>query len=108
MRQGEVLVNGIRAGIITEEDNREYVFAYDAPYLLGKDNPPVSLTLPLRAEPYRSKVLFPFFFNLLSEGENRKIQSQLLRIDPNDDFGIMLATCGHDTIGAVTIKPIAL
>lgn len=106
MRQGEVFVNGIRAGIITEEDNREYVFVYDTPYVLGRDNLPVSLTLPLRTEPFRSKVLFPFFFNMLSEGENRKIQSQLFRIDPEDDFGIMLATCGHDTIGAVTVKPL--
>ena len=24
----------------------------------------------------------------------------------NDDFGIMLATAQHDTIGAVTVKPI--
>jgi HipA-like protein len=108
MRQGEVLINGIRAGVITEDDNKEYLFSYDTPYLLGTNNPPVSLTLPLRNEPYHSHVLFPFFFNLLSEGENRKIQSQLLRIDPEDDFGIMLRTCSHDTIGAVTIKPITL
>jgi HipA-like protein len=106
MRQGEVLVNGIRAGIITEEDNREYVFTYDAPYVLGENNQPICLTMPLRIEPYRSKVLFPFFFNMLSEGENREIQSQLLHIDKDDDFGIMLATCSHDTIGAVTVKPL--
>lgn len=106
MRQGEVFVNGIKAGVITEDDNREYTFVYDKPYLLGKKNHPVSLTLPLREEPYHSKVLFPFFFNMLSEGENRQVQSQLLRIDPEDDFGIMLATCSYDTIGAVTIKPI--
>ena len=43
---------------------------------------------------------------MLSEGENRQIQSQLLRIDPDDDFGILLATCSTDTIGAITVKPI--
>lgn len=43
---------------------------------------------------------------MLSEGENRQIQSQLLRIDPEDDFGIMLATCAYDTIGAITVKTI--
>ena len=36
---------------------------------------------------------------------NRQVQSMLHHIDENDDFGIMLATAGHDTIGAVTIKP---
>ena len=43
---------------------------------------------------------------MLSEGANRQVQSMLLHIDENDDFGIMLATAQCDTIGAVTIKPI--
>ena len=45
---------------------------------------------------------------MLSEGENRQVQSQILRIDADDDFGILLATAQTDTIGAVTIKPIAV
>lgn len=106
MRQCEVYLHGIRAGVLTEEDSGEYVFTYDKPYLLGDNNPPVSLTLPLREEPYRSPHLFSTFFNMLSEGENRQIQSQLLHIDADDDFGILLATCQNDTIGAVTVKPI--
>jgi serine/threonine-protein kinase HipA len=106
MRQCEVYVHGIKAGILTEDDSREYIFVYDKPYLLEEKNPPVSLTLPLREEPYRSPVLFPFFFAMLSEGENRQVQSQLLRIDADDDFGILLSTASYDTIGSVTIKPI--
>jgi serine/threonine-protein kinase HipA len=43
---------------------------------------------------------------MLSEGANRELQSTLLHIDENDDFGILLATAQNDTIGAVTIKPI--
>jgi len=43
---------------------------------------------------------------MLSEGENRKLQSQLLHVDAEDDFGILLATAHYDTIGAVTIKPV--
>lgn len=108
MRQCEVYVHGIRAGILTENDNREYVFTYDKSYLLEGKNPPVSLTLPLREEPYHSPYLFPFFFNMLSEGENRQIQSQLLHIDAEDDFGILLATAQYDTIGAVTVKPLEI
>lgn len=107
MRQCEVYVHGIKAGVLTENDDREYVFVYDEAYLLGEKNPPVSLTLPLREEPYQSPYLFPYFFNMLSEGENRQIQSQLLHIDAEDDFGILLATAQYDTIGAVTVKPIA-
>lgn len=106
MRSCEVYVHGIRAGLLTEEDNHEFTFSYDRAYLLSEDAQPASLTLPLRAEPYRSAFLFPAFSNILSEGENRQIQSQLLHIDPDDDFGILLHTCRFDTVGAITVKPI--
>ena len=105
MRQCEVYLHDIRAGLLTEEDNGEYVFAYDSPYVADK-MPPVSPTMPLREEPYRSPYLFAVFFNMLSEGENRQTQSQLLHIDSDDDFGILLATAQNDTIGAITVKPI--
>lgn len=106
MRNCEVYVHGIKAGELTELDSGEYVFSYDRTYLMDGNRPPVSLTMPLRDEPYRSDNLFPFFFNMLSEGENRKIQAQFLHIAPEDDFGILLATAGTDAIGAVTVKPI--
>lgn len=106
MRKCEVYIHGVKAGELSEVGSRDYVFAYDQTYLQGKNNPPVSLAMPLREEPYRSDSLFPYFFNMLSEGENREMQSQLLHISPEDDFGIMLATAQNDTIGAVTIKPV--
>lgn len=107
MRSCEIYVHGIMAGVLTEDDNREFTFSYDRAYLMNEEAKPASLTLPLREEPYHSPILFPAFSNILSEGENRQIQSQLLRIDAEDDFGIMLATCQSDTIGAITVKPIA-
>ncbi|SRR5574344_176396 len=106
MRRCEVYIHDIKAGILTETDNHEYIFKYDMDYLTDKKHEPVSLTMPLQEEEYKNDVLFPFFFNMLSEGENREIQSQLLHINANDDFGILLETAQFDTIGAVTIKPI--
>jgi serine/threonine-protein kinase HipA len=44
---------------------------------------------------------------MLSEGVNRKLQCTQLRIDEEDNFGLMMATAQYDTIGAVTVKPIA-
>lgn len=108
MRKCEVCLHGVRVGELTELDSHNYVFAYDKVYLSDKSNPPVCLAMPLRDEPYHSDRLFPFFFNMLSEGENRQMQAQLLHISPEDDFGILLATAGTDTIGAVTVKPIVL
>ena len=85
-----------------EEDNGGYTFSYNS----GYNGSPVCLAMPVRKTAYTSEHLFPFFFNMLSEGDNRKIQSQLMHIDENDDFGILLATAHTDTIGSVTIKPL--
>ncbi len=106
MRQCEIYLHGIKAGTLTEDDDRQYTFVYDSEYLLSNYCQPISLTLPLQKAPYKSQYLMPVFSNMLSEGENRQVQSQLLHIDSNDDFGILLATCQFDTIGAITVKPI--
>ena len=108
MRQCEVYLHDIKCGTLTENDSREFSFVYDKAYLLRDNAQPVSLTLPLQGEPYTSPHLFPAFANMLSEGENRQVQSQLLRLDPEDDFGILLATCQTDTIGAITVRPIEI
>ena len=102
MRQCKVLVHNVDAGILQETDDSRYVFTYNEDY----KGDPVCISMPVRKEPYLSDYLFPYFFNMLSEGANRLLQSQLLHIDEHDDFGIMLATAQFDTIGAVTIKPI--
>jgi serine/threonine-protein kinase HipA len=102
MRACKVYVHDTEAGILQETDNKEYVFTYHKSY----QGEPVCLAMPVRQKPYHSDHLFPYFFNMLSEGANRQVQSTLLHIDEKDDFGIMLATAQYDTIGAVTIKPL--
>jgi serine/threonine-protein kinase HipA len=102
MRECKVYVHDAEAGLLQETDDREYVFTYHDDY----QGDPVCLAMPVRQKVYRSDHLFPYFFNMLSEGANRQVQSTLLHIDEKDDFGIMLATAQYDTIGAVTVKPI--
>ena len=102
MRECKVYVHDVEAGLLKETDDRKYVFTYHDEY----QGDPVCLAMPLRQKVYRSDHLFPYFFNMLSEGANRQVQSTLLHIDEKDDFGIMLATAQYDTIGAVTVKPI--
>ena len=102
MRECKVYVHDVEAGLLQETDDREYVFTYHDEY----QGDPVCLAMPVRQKVYRSDHLFPYFFNMLSEGANRQVQSTLLHIDEKDDFGIMLATAQYDTIGAVTIKPV--
>ncbi len=104
MRQAEVFTNGIKAGLLIESDNRTYTFRYDESFLLDNDQTAISLSFPKSQKEFHSPILFPFFFNMLSEGANKAVQCQTLKIDENDDFGLLLATAHTDTIGAVTVK----
>lgn len=106
MRAMAIYRNGILAGTLTEENRQYYVFRYDDNYFNDASKPSISLTLPKTQKEYSCNFLFPFFFNMLSEGVNRKLQSTHLRIDEEDNFGLLAATAQYDTIGAVTVKPI--
>jgi HipA-like protein len=106
MRVGNVFRNKKLAGTLTEVSKVEYIFRYDDAYFADPSLPAISLTLPKTLNEYKSDHLFSFFFNMLSEGENRNLQIQHLTLHENDDFGLLLATAQYDTIGAVTIQPV--
>lgn len=101
----EIYRNSNLAGELAEVNRKHYVFTYNAEYFNDTSKPAISLTLPKSQLTYESEFLFPFFFNLLSEGVNRKLQCTQLRIDEEDDFGLLMATAQYDTIGAITVKP---
>lgn len=103
MRRAEVHVQGRRAGMLEERD-RAYVFRYDTSYLLSSESQPVSLSLPLRAEPYEDKRLFPFFDGLIPEGWLLDIAEHTWKLAPRDRMGLLLACC-RDCIGAVSVIP---
>lgn len=106
MRQAAVYRNGLLAGTLSEENPQQYVFRYEDAYFMDSSKAALSVTLPKNQQEYHSPYLFPFFFNMLSEGVNRKLQSTQLRIDEEDHFGLLLATAQFDTVGAVTVKPL--
>lgn len=103
----EIYRNGTFAGTLTEQSRQRFVFRYDDNYFNDTSKPAISLTLPKTQREYNSEFLFPFFFNMLSEGVNRKLQSTQWKIDEEDNCGLLMATAQYDTIGAVTVKPIA-
>lgn len=106
MRQLEVYVNDVKAGLLTElNPGKGYAFVYSAEYI-ASDLPPVSLSLPKRNEVYEAENLFPFFTNLLPEGANRKVVCREKRIDNNDFFGMLMATVGTDMIGSVNFREV--
>lgn len=106
MRKAAVYLRGEFAGVLTEVSGQEYVFRYDDKYFMDPKKPAISLNIDKSRQEHNSKFLFPFFFNMLSEGSNRLVQSRMLRIDENDHFGILLETAQTDVPGAVTVKPL--
>ena len=103
-RRRRVFVHDVPAGIIEETDAGEYVFRYLPAYRGRQSPPPVSLTLPVRAEPYLADELFPFFDGLIPEGWLLGIVIGNWKVDPGDRMALLLAAC-RDCVGAVHVVP---
>lgn len=100
-RQGDVLFDGRRCGVLSEiEGGTRFSYSRD---WLESGGPAISLTMPVREEPYESKGLLPFFENLLPEGWLLELATSKLKISKDDAFGLLLATCA-DCPGAVTVE----
>ncbi len=106
MRKVAVYRNKTLVGTLTEESRQSYVFSYDNDWFKDNEKPPLSLTMPKTQQEFHSSYLFPFFFNMLSEGVNKQLQCRQLQIDENDNFSLLSATAQYDTIGAITVKPL--
>lgn len=65
---------------------------------------PLSVNLPVRAEPYDNASCRAFFDNLLPEGSWRQSICRQLRIDERNDFQL-LAALGAECAGAVALHP---
>lgn len=102
MRTAYVLIRNIYAGELKETDFG-YRFTYDEKYLNGDSPSAISLTMPLRKEPYESRTLFSFFDGLIPEGWLLNIVTHNWKIDEKDRFGLLLVAC-KDCIGNVSIR----
>jgi len=102
MRKAKIFINNIEAGVFSEiEPLKSYNFTYHDSY----SGIPVSLTIPLREEPYYFNQFPPFFDGLLPEGFQLEALLKLKKIDKNDLFSQLVAT-GGDMVGAVTVEEV--
>lgn len=104
MRKAKIIVHDTLAGWLTQDENG-YHFEYDKSYLESNGSVPVSLTLPLREQPYFNTVLFPFFDGLIPEGWLLDLAEKNWKLHPRDRMGLLLACC-KDCIGAVSVHPV--
>lgn len=103
VRSGIVWMRDRRAGTIVQ-DEEGYAFRYDEEYLQSEGAEPISLTMPLRREPYLSRTMLPFFDGLIPEGWLLAIARRTWNLPPRDRMGLLLTVC-RDCIGAVSITP---
>lgn len=86
------------------DERRRFVFQYDTVWLKRKSPIPLSLFLPLKAEPYLDDTARPFFSNLLPEAGIRQTIARRLGISEQNDYDL-LREIGGECAGAVSVLP---
>ena len=104
MRKAAIKIEDQLAGWLTQDD-KGYHFEYTKDYAVQRNARPISLTLPIKEEPYTSNVLFPFFDGLIPEGWLLDIAEKNWKLNPRDRMGLLLACC-KDCIGAISVEEV--
>ena len=100
----DVYLQEQKIGRLWLDERRRFVFQYDAAWIGRPKSVPLSLRLPLKAEPYPDDLARPFFSNLLPEAGIKRVIAQRLRISTDNDFA-MLSRIGGECAGAVSVLP---
>ena len=104
MRKVTILYKDEPAGLLEQHDDGSFIFRYNDTWFSNTEKPGISLTLPKSKQEYASQYLFPFFFNLLPEGTNKRVVCKYMRVDPDDHFGLLMVIGETETIGAISVK----
>ena len=101
-----VALNGRSVGLLDRAASGAISFAYDPEWLADKRRAiPVSLSLPLREEPYRGAEVSAYFDNLLPDNDEiRRIVAERVGADGVDAFSL-LDSIGRDCVGALQFIP---
>jgi serine/threonine-protein kinase HipA len=99
MRRARVYVHGVKAGVLQEQGDTQYLFTYSEDYT----GAPVSLTMPILNKMYLFDTFPPFFEGLLPEGVLLEALLRKYKLDKADYFGQLLRV-GHDVVGAISVE----
>ncbi len=103
MRKARILYKDEEAGVLTQQDDGSYTFRYHDAWMTDNNKPAISLTMPKAERAFYSKSLFSFFYNMLPEGSNKQVVCKYNRLDPADDFGLLITSAKYDSIGAIRV-----
>lgn len=99
-----VYLRGQAVGTLRQEDSGRLTFAYLGEWLGRAEAGPLSLSLPLREEPFDDRRARPFFAGLLPDELARDRLARYLGISRHNDFAL-LAEIGGECAGAVSFYP---
>lgn len=91
-------------GRLKQDDSGVLSFGYDEAWLGSESAVPLSVSLPLRIEPFDRNECRPFFAGLLPEETNRKLIAQSFGVSDKNDFAL-LEKIGAECAGAVSLLP---
>jgi serine/threonine-protein kinase HipA len=97
----DVYFHADRIGCLERLPGAELGFTYDAGWARG-DNVPLSLSLPLREEPYGDRECRPFFSGLLPEGDFLKAVARRFQVSAGNPFSL-LSEIGGECAGAISL-----
>lgn len=103
MNEFDVYLLGKLAGELVFDDVEKMTFQYQADYI-QKETIPLSVSMPIREEPYLDKACYIFLQNLLPEESIREKLNTLLNTD-SDHLKKIVHVMGGDVAGAVEILP---
>lgn len=97
-QRARILQRGILAGHLESLEGGAWHFVYEPGYA----GPPVSLGLPVRAEPYVFPAFPPFLDGLLPEGAQLEALLRQRKIDRRDGYRQLIAV-GRDLVGSLQV-----
>ena len=100
-----VFINGQLVGFFLKDPGGTVAFGYDESWLARDNAIPVSLSLPLREDPFKGPVVAAFFENLLPDSESlRRRVSEKVGAEGMDAYSL-LSRIGRDCVGALQFLP---
>lgn len=99
----DVYMHGVLAGFLERQSQARLRFTYDDDWV-AEERSPLSLSLPVRSEPYDHEECAPFFEGLLPEGDFLKAIARTLHVSANNPFQL-LAELGGECAGAISVTP---
>lgn len=100
-----VFLNSRLVGQLRRETSGAIIFQYDRSWLEWQPALPVSLSLPLREQPYVGAPVLAVFENLLPDNDSLRRQIAARARAEGTDAYSLLGAIGHDCVGALQFLP---